>query len=901
MSFTGSDTVVHTAVQLGFYASSRVMASSTTATAAGGGGGTSHTYKRPGAAGKHHTGVAPLYHPDRFEAEVVSGGLWYHQSSGCGSLALSVGGSNGSIPYEFDSLDEYVRVFDPLVLEEAKECVRSSWVEQCQGGHCVGVRVLGVEEVKVSQSTAGGRRMMWKEVAVEVKAGDIARAWPVHMIVVLSSVKPLESMSGLGDWSGAEGSGVLVAGVCQRCSVRDGVYQIKVKIHPVCPKHVATMDKGGCSRCVESLRAIEAASSGGEAAVWYMTPTQMLVSSEREFDALHSVKSIDSGLMKYILRPSLLVSMSQVYQEDEKRRSLWPKQAQHKAFIHYLKSRYDYKQLEAIEMTAAQVACRGRMGRCTSPLPFVLIQGPPGTGKTHTVLGVLNVWHLSAFQQYYSSMIDSVIEKATKSGSGLDSMAHVLGFGAQKPRILVCTPSNAACDELMARVMKTGFCDGNGKTYRPNIVRIGGDAAVDDRVRDRFLNTLVSRFSCMSEAEWHQAYQEAAYLVQSKEREGRILEASLMNSGGRRANTSQEIRVDPDMAHTLVDISQTVERLSKQIEKLHACKPLVSGANGNMKRQAVNELETLLLADAEMVFSTLSSTQRKIFKDASSRAPFHTVLIDEAGQASEVATLQPLTNGAKSVVLVGDPQQLPATIKSEAAKAVEMERSLFERLQSKGCPVALLSVQYRMHPEIRQFPSAHFYDNKLEDAPDISNLPAEPYHSCKYLGPYHVFDVASGKEKRGKNTGSLSNAAEAELAACLYMKLLNILETTEKSGRVSVAIITPYREQKSLLRSTFKNLCGEQSLNKVEIETIDSYQGRQVDVVILSCVRAGSSGGLGFVNDVRRMNVAITRARRSLWILGALSTLRANKEWESLIKYVCIVYLYVKIYSVHCY
>jgi len=849
------------------------------------------TYKRPGAAGRHHGGVAPMYHPDRFEAEVVSGGLWYqNQSSGCGSLVGSFGGSNGSIPYEFNSVDEYVRVFDPLVLEEAKECVRSSWVEQCQGGHSVEVRVLGVEEMKVSQSTAEGRRMMWREVVVGVKARDgrdVGRVWPAHMIVVLSSVKPVESMCGLSDWSGVEGSGVLVAGVCQRqarYNVRDGMHQIKVKIHPVCPKHVVKREEGGCSRCVESLRAVEAASSGGESVCWYMTPTQMLVSSEREFDALHSVKSIDSSLMKYILKPSLLVSMSQVYQHDDKRRSLWPKQAQHKAFIHYLKSRYDYKQLEAIEMTAAQVACRGSH----TSLPFVLIQGPPGTGKTHTVLGVLNVWHLSAFQQYYSSMIDSVIEKATKSGSGLDSMAHVLGFGAQKPRILVCTPSNAACDELMARVMKDGFCDGNGKTYRPNIVRIGGDTAVDDRVRDRFLNTLVSRFSCMSEAEWHQAYQEALYLHQSKEREGRILEASLMNSGGRTGSASLEVRVDPDMAHTLVDISQTVDRLSKQIEKLCASKPLVSGASGNMKRQAVNELETLLLADAEMVFSTLSSTQRKIFKDASSRAPFHTVLVDEAGQASEVATLQPLTNGAKSVVLVGDPQQLPATIKSEAAKAVEMERSLFERLQSKGCPVALLSVQYRMHPEIRRFPSAHFYGNKLEDAREILNMPAEPYHTCKYLGPYHLFDVASGKEKRGKSTGSLSNAAEAELAACLYMKLLKLLETPEKSARVSVAIITPYREQKSLLRSTFKDLCGEQSLNKVEIETIDSYQGRQVDVVILSCVRAGSSGGLGFVNDVRRMNVAITRARRSLWILGALSTLRANKEWECLIKYVYI-------------
>lgn len=92
------------------------------------------------------------------------------------------------------------------------------------------------------------------------------------------------------------------------------------------------------------------------------------------------------------------------------------------------------------------------------------------------------------------------------------------------------------------------------------------------------------------------------------------------------------------------------------------------------------------------------------------------VLIDEAGQSSEVATLQPLGFGARQVVLVGDPQQLPATILSEAGKAAAMERSLFERLQKKGCPVKLLTVQYRMDPEIRVFPSRHFYRNQLEDA-----------------------------------------------------------------------------------------------------------------------------------------------------------------------------------------
>lgn len=856
----------------------------------------SMTFRRPNTAGKHRQGNCPRDFPGRFEQEVLHGGLWYGPA--CGNSAP---GYSGSIPYEFESIDEYIRVFDPLVLEEGKESVRSSWVERCQGGHGMYAVVLGVEEMNHSTPQRGASIHHWKRVRLGMKSEgrmkDLVRLCAPNTVVVLSSKKPPTSMTSIGDWvlqtndcrhrGACEKEGhchggdehVLVAGMCQRVG-QDGV--VNVKVHPVCPRHVNMETQDDVERCPPCIRSMQRLLTSVHDKEWWVTPTEMLVSCEREFAALHSIRGVESSLMKYILKPSLLASMNHVYQDDQKRRAMWPKEAQHKGFIQYLKSRYDYKQLEAIEMTACQLASRNNVGANT--LPFVLIQGPPGTGKTHTVLGILNVWHLTAFQQYYSAMIQHITDKAKQTGSGLDSISQILGSRGRKPRILVCTPSNAACDELMWRVMKLGFCDGNGQTYKPNIVRIGGDAAVNPKVRDRFLNTLVSKYSSMSEMQWQNAYQEATFTLQAKEREGRMLEASL-------SKTSSAYELSK-VAHGLVDISQTLDRISKQIEKLQACQPLVLGQrDGVAGRRANNELETLLLAEAEMVFSTLSSTQRKIFKDASSRAPFHTVLIDEAGQASEVATLQPITAGAKSVVLVGDPQQLPATIKSEAAKAVEMERSLFERLQTKGCPVALLSVQYRMHPEIRRFPSHHFYKDKLEDAPEVKQMPQEPYHSVKLLGPYCVFDVASGKEIRGKSGASLCNAEEAEMAACLYLRLQQELKANLSSKHVSVAVITPYREQKACLRETFESMCGSQSLRHVAIETVDSYQGRQVDVVILSCVRAGTGGGLGFVNDVRRMNVAITRARRSLWILGALSTLRANKEWDALIRCVHLVFL----------
>ena len=862
--------------------------------------------KRPAAAGRHRGHISTASHYEgRFLEEVLNGSVFSESpNSGlvnCTSVATS------SIPLEFCSLDEYVGTFDPLVLEEAREEIRSGYLENAQAGLCQTAIVSKLEEVGVDardgtalasssrdaddkassfRSKRGGKpsRSSRPHVRVTITSGsgnnsDLASLDLKNSVVVFEFV-PV----GFKSESDGKLEKVRVPGLCVGSSVQSGLV---LKAFKTCTKH-RNADNPPCAAWMSMLRSIP-----GTATVTITKATQ-LTSSEREFDALHAAKNIDSTLIRYILKPSLLISMKEIY-ETKKRQELWPREAGQEAFVKFLKSQYDRKQLEAIEMTACQLSVHSPDSKhisLSTKLPFVLIQGPPGTGKTHTVCGVLNVWHLTAYQQHYNSLIRSVKEASATSGSGLDSVNTARRWGLQgattsKPRILVCTPSNAACDELMARVMMYGFCDGRGNMYRPNVVRIGGDAAVDNRVRERFLGTLVKAYTSMTEKEWHHMHQAKQTLLNQMKLEVRALEASMGKASESEMNK---------LAESLIKVSQDMEKVERQVEKLAAAWPSIVGggsAGGRSgknteERRSEEELKTLLLSEAEMVFSTLSSTQQKIFRESCIRAPFHTVLIDEAGQASEVAALQPMTAGAKSIVLVGDPQQLPATIKSEAAKAVEMERSLFERLQTTGCPVALLSVQYRMHPEIRRFPSQHFYGNLLEDAPSVSGLPPEAYHAVPSLGPYQVFDVASGREERSK-TSSLSNPEEARLAVCLYMKLRKLSDSERKltgastAKPVTVAIITPYRQQRTVLRQTFRDLCGGDTTNDLAIETIDSYQGRQVDVVILSCVRAGTGGGLGFVNDVRRMNVAITRARRSLWILGALETLKRNKEWGALV------------------
>ena len=494
--------------------------------------------------------LAPPYHAERFDGHVLQSSLWYPKECGdvvegqSGLAALQQKkqppGTNGpnelekedaieTIPLEFNSIDDYISTFDPLVLEEARESVRSAWVEQCNGGNGMAAVIMGVEEWQqrkgnyssgvssfnsnsgVMNSGSGGspNADVWFRVKLGVRKGsvsDLIKMCPRSMVVVLSSERP--PTRGVVEWyvsgikkesennevekdggvecqnvnsadvvanekQGEKGDEVrrrpvLIAGICQQKNSKDGNC-ILVKIHPICNRHASVVQNGNIEegekmkcRCHAVLRTLcDAVHSE-----WWITPAQMLVSSEREFDALHQVRKVDPDLMKYILKPKMLASMSRVYKDNTMRQTLWPEEARHKAFIKYLKSSYDYKQLEAIEMAACQLSSRQRRHQCgasVTHLPFLLIQGPPGTGKTHTVQGVLNVWHLVAFQQYYSSLMNGIIEKSKMQGSGLNSIPHALASGARKPRILICTPSNAACDELMARVMEKGFCDGNGK------------------------------------------------------------------------------------------------------------------------------------------------------------------------------------------------------------------------------------------------------------------------------------------------------------------------------------------------------------------------------------------------------------------------------------------------------
>ncbi|OXB69086.1 hypothetical protein ASZ78_009562 [Callipepla squamata] len=260
--------------------------------------------------------------------------------------------------------------------------------------------------------------------------------------------------------------------------------------------------------------------------------------------------------------------------------------------------------------------------------------------------------------------------------------------------------------------------------------------------------------------------------------------------------------------------------------------------------------------------------------------------IQKAGQSCEVETLIPLIHRCNKLVLVGDPRQLPPTIKSIKAQEYGYGQSLMARLQGhleeqvqnnllRRLPVVQLTVQYRMHPDICLFPSSYVYGRtlKTDKATEENRCSSEwPFQ------PYLVFDVGDGREERDKD--SFSNPQEVKLVLEI---IRTIKEKRKDLGLRRIGIITPYSAQKKKIQEELDRAFKNNSPG--EVDTVDAFQGREKDCIIVTCVRANSSkGSIGFLASLQRLNVTITRARFSLFILGSLKTLMENKDWNKLIQ-----------------
>ncbi|KAI3523740.1 hypothetical protein L1887_02100 [Cichorium endivia] len=260
---------------------------------------------------------------------------------------------------------------------------------------------------------------------------------------------------------------------------------------------------------------------------------------------------------------------------------------------------------------------------------------------------------------------------------------------------------------------------------------------------------------------------------------------------------------------------------------------------------------------------------------------FRQVLIDESTQSTEPECLIPLVLGAKQVVLVGDHCQLGPVIMCKKAARAGLAQSLFERLVMLSVKPIRLQVQYRMHPSLSEFPSNSFYEGTLQNGVTI-NERQSPGIDFPWPVPNRpmFFYVQMGQEEISASGTSYLNRTEAA-------NVEKIVTTFLRSGVVpsQIGVITPYEGQRAyIVNYMSRNGALRQQLYKeIEVASVDSFQGREKDYIILSCVRSNEHQGIGFLNDPRRLNVALTRARYGIVILGNPKVLSKQPLWNGLL------------------
>ena len=311
--------------------------------------------------------------------------------------------------------------------------------------------------------------------------------------------------------------------------------------------------------------------------------------------------------------------------------------------------------------------------------------------------------------------------------------------------------------------------------------------------------------------------------------------------------------------------------------------------------QLKNELGELSSQDEKKFKQLTRNAEREILTNADvicctcvgagdprlAKFKFRTVLIDESTQSAEPECMIPLVLGCKQAVLVGDHQQLGPVIMNKKAAKAGLNQSLFERLVILGCAPIRLNVQYRMHPCLSEFPSNMFYEGSLQNGVTMQQrLRRDVDFPWPVIDSPMMFWSNLGNEEIAASGTSYLNRTEAT-------NVEKIITRFFKAGVQpgDIGIITPYEGQRSYVVSsmqqngTFK----KENYKEIEVASVDAFQGREKDFIVLSCVRSNDHQGIGFLSDPRRLNVALTRAKYGLVILGNPKVLSKHPLWHHLL------------------
>ncbi|RCV35092.1 hypothetical protein SETIT_7G211800v2 [Setaria italica] len=274
---------------------------------------------------------------------------------------------------------------------------------------------------------------------------------------------------------------------------------------------------------------------------------------------------------------------------------------------------------------------------------------------------------------------------------------------------------------------------------------------------------------------------------------------------------------------------------------------------------STQDVQLYLLSRTRCIICTVCSSFR-LYDKSENMIPLELLIIDEAAQLKECETLIPLQlPGIRHAVFIGDEYQLPALVKSKISDAANFGRSVFERLSSLGYSKHLLNIQYRMHSEISKFPVGTFYDGKISDGPNVSHK----YYNKRFLAgklfrPYSFINV-DGHETCEKHGLSLKNSIEVAAIVLIVRRLFK--ETVSTGSKLSVGVVPPYNAQVRAIQEKVEKAYSRSDGFLVKVKSVDGFQGAEEDIIIISTVRSNGAGSVGFLSNLQRTNVALTRAK----------------------------------------
>ncbi|WP_300659190.1 AAA domain-containing protein [Hydrogenophaga sp.] len=454
----------------------------------------------------------------------------------------------------------------------------------------------------------------------------------------------------------------------------------------------------------------------------------------------------------------------------------------------------------------------------------------------------LNDSQLAAVRHVITAQDVAIIHGPPGTGKTTTLVQAIRETIRRERRVLVCAPSNTAVDLLTEKLAERGV----------NVIRLGNPSRVSDLLLAHTLDARVM-----------------AHPSHSKMR------AMRQTADQYRQTASEYVRhFGPE------------ERQQRQMLKEEARQLFLQA----------DDLERFITDDAldavQVITCTLVGASNRHLRHLS----FETVFIDEAAQALEPGCWIPIAKGQR-VVLAGDHHQLPPTVKSDKAAREGLRETLFEKcIQRQPATARMLTLQYRMHEQIMAFSSQRFYGGQLQAHQNVRHAGLDAYD----LGfapdlPVEFLDTAGFgfSEVTIPESRSTANPEEADL---LLRRLTQLLEPYDpgqhEQDPLTIGVIAPYRAQINCLKDAIEEneaLNGLLQHRLLSVGTVDSFQGQERDIIAISLTRSNHQGDIGFLSDIRRMNVGMTRARRKLLLVGDSSTLSAHPFFKDLLAHVqCI-------------